>query len=118
MSNKSFYILLDMPGDNILGMGSFTDAELHSKVSELLAVNKQGVMVYDVETDAARRAYVSYEALANERLSRKMLIQALLLRNPSVSPGLLKLLDVSQGDGSAEAEQTKVIPFLENRPAD
>jgi hypothetical protein len=38
MSNKSFYILLDMPGDNILGMGTLTDAELHSKVSELLAV--------------------------------------------------------------------------------
>jgi hypothetical protein len=73
-------------------------------------------MVYDVETDTARRAYVSYEALANERLSRKMLIQALLLRNPSMSPALLKALDPSQED--AEAEQTKVIPFLENRPGD
>jgi hypothetical protein len=120
MSSKGFYILLDMPGDNILGMGSFTDTELHSKVSELLALNKQGVIVYDAETDSAKRAYVSYEALPNERLSRKMLIQALLLRNPSVSPALLKVLDVSQATKppETETEASRVIPFLENRPTD
>jgi hypothetical protein len=107
MSQKSFYILLDMPGDNILGIGTMSDTELHARVAELLASNKEGVMVYDVEADSARRATVCYEALASERLSRRMLIEALLLKNPAASPTLLNVLQPTSGG------ESKVIPFLE-----
>jgi hypothetical protein len=107
MSQKSFYILLDMPGDNILGIGTMSDTELHAKVSELLASNKEGVMVYDVEADSAKRASVCYEALSTERLSRRMLIEALLLRNPAAPPALLNVLQPTSNG------ESKVIPFIE-----
>jgi hypothetical protein len=61
---------------------------------------------------------VSYEALANERLSRKMLIQALLLRNLPFLRAYSSYWMYPRETGSTETEQTKVIPFLENRPAD
>jgi hypothetical protein len=112
MPSKNFFILLDTAGNNVLGMGNLTEAELHAKVAELLASHRAGITVYDVDADAARKATLVYESLPSDRLSRKTLVQALFLRQSKSAPAPLKLLD------PADADDATVVPFADARIVD